>query len=105
MIGVLMLTMQGFALAFLFLFITVKALLSGVLFVIAAIRLDADHGRGFLVAAGLVSLGLGVLLIVAPLLGARILVWWIGAWSLLFGILLLGLGFRLRSGAKRLAAR
>jgi uncharacterized membrane protein HdeD (DUF308 family) len=104
-IGVLMLTMQGFALAFLFIFITVKALLSGILLVIAAIKLDAEHGRGFLLAAGLVSLGLGVLLIMAPLLGAKILIWWIGAWSLLFGALLLALGFRLRGVAKKLAAR
>lgn len=105
MIGVLMLTMQGFALAFLFIFITVKALVGGVFLLMAAFKLDAEHGRSFLVAAGVISLAFGVLLLVVPLLGAKILIWWIGAWSLLFGALLLALGFRLRGVAKRMAAR
>jgi uncharacterized membrane protein HdeD (DUF308 family) len=104
-IGVLMLTMQGFALAFLFLFITVKALAGGALLMLAAFKLDGAHGRGLLLGAGLVSLLFGITLILAPLLGAKILIWWIGAWSLLFGALLLALGFRLRGFAKRLAAR
>jgi len=104
-IGVLMLTMQGFALAFLFIFITVKALLGGILLTVAAFKLDAEHGRGFLLAAGLLSLAFGILLVLAPLTGAKILVWWIGGWSLIFGALLLGLGFKLRGVAKRLEAR
>jgi uncharacterized membrane protein HdeD (DUF308 family) len=104
-IGVLMLTMQGFALAFLFIFITVKALVGGVLLTIAAFKLDAEHGRGFLLGAGIISLLFGIVLILAPLTGAKILIWWIGAWSLLVGALLLALGFKLRGVAKRLAAR
>ena len=104
-IGVLMLTMQGFALAFLFIFITVKALVGGVLLTIAAFKLDGEHGRGLLLGAGIISLLFGIVLILAPLTGAKILIWWIGGWSLLFGALLLALGFRLRSVAKRLAAR
>ena len=104
-IGVLMLTMQGFALAFLFIFITVKAILGGILLTLASFKLDAEHGRGLLLGAGLISLAFGILLILSPLLGAKILIWWIGAWSLLFGVLLLALGFKLRGFAKRLAAR
>lgn len=104
-IGVLMLTMQGFALAFLFIFITVKAILGGILLTIAAFKLDGAHGRGLLLGAGLISLLFGILLILAPLTGAKILIWWIGAWSLLFGVLLVGLGFKLRGVAKRLAVR
>lgn len=104
-IGVLMLTMQGFALAFLFIFITVKAILGGILLTVAAFKLDGEHGRGLLLGAGLVSLLFGIVLIAAPLTGAKILIWWIGAWSLLFGVLLLALGFKLRGFAKKLAAR
>lgn len=104
-IGVLMLTMQGFAFAFLFVFITVKALVGGVFLLLAAFKLDAEHGRSFLLSAGAINLAFGVLLLVAPLLGAKVLIWWIGAWSLLFGALLLALGFKLRGVAKRMAAR
>lgn len=103
-IGILMLTMQGFALAFLFLFITVKSLAGGILLTLAAFKLDGAHGRGLLLGAGLVSVAFGILLILAPLLGAKILIWWIGAWSLLFGALLLALSFKLRGFARRLAA-
>jgi uncharacterized membrane protein HdeD (DUF308 family) len=104
-IGVLMLTMPGFALTFLFIFIAVKALLGGILLMLAALKLDAAHGRGLLLGAGLISLLFGIVLILAPLTGAKILIWWIGAWSLLFGVLLVGLGFKLRGVAKRLAVR
>jgi uncharacterized membrane protein HdeD (DUF308 family) len=38
-----------------------------------------------------------VMLFVAPAAGAVVLTWWLGAYSLLFGILLLVLGFSLRS--------
>jgi uncharacterized membrane protein HdeD (DUF308 family) len=103
MIGVLMLAMPGFALAFVFLFIAIKALFSGIFLLLASIKLDVEHGRWFLLGAGLVSLGFAVLMFLAPMLGARILIWWIGAWSLAFGILLVALGLKLRSAARRLS--
>jgi uncharacterized membrane protein HdeD (DUF308 family) len=76
-----------------------------ILLMLAALKLDAAHGRGLLLGAGLISLLFGIVLILAPLTGAKILIWWIGAWSLLFGVLLVGLGFKLRGVAKRLAVR
>jgi uncharacterized membrane protein HdeD (DUF308 family) len=36
-------------------------------------------------------------MIVAPLIGAVVLTWWLGAYSLVFGIALIALAFRLRS--------
>jgi uncharacterized membrane protein HdeD (DUF308 family) len=46
---------------------------------------------------GLASLVYGVLLIIAPLIGALVLTWWLGAYALVFGVLLLILAFRLRT--------
>ncbi len=102
-IGVLMFTMPGFAVTFVFLFIAIKALLSGIFLILAAVKLDGEHGRGFLVGAGVVSLAFAALLFLAPVLGAKILIWWIGAWSFAFGVLLVALGFKLRAAGKRLA--
>jgi len=73
------------------------ALLSGGLMLGAAFRLQPDHGRGWLIFGGIISIIYGALLIVAPLLGALVLTWWLGAYALVFGITLLVLAFKLRS--------
>jgi uncharacterized membrane protein HdeD (DUF308 family) len=62
----------------------------------AAFRIDERHGRWWLAFGGILSLVYGVLLILAPLLGALVLAWWIGAFSLVFGVALIILAFRLR---------
>ncbi len=77
--------------------VAVWALLSGGLTLTAAFELPLDHGRWWLALGGLASILYGVLLIVAPLVGALVLTWWIGAYALVFGVMLLVLAFRLRS--------
>jgi uncharacterized membrane protein HdeD (DUF308 family) len=81
-----------------FVFVTAAwALISGVLMLAAAFHLYASHGRWWLVLGGVVSILWGALLAAAPLTGAVVLTWWLGAYAILFGILLLVLGFQLRS--------
>jgi uncharacterized membrane protein HdeD (DUF308 family) len=72
------------------------ALITGVLMVVAAFRLHISHGRWWLVFAGIVSVIWGVLLVVAPMMGAVVLTWWLGAYAIIFGVMLLMVGFRLR---------
>ena len=72
------------------------ALVSGVLLLAAAIKLKKTHGRWLMVVGGLLSVACGVLLFVAPLIGAVVLTWWLGAYTLVFGVALLALAFRLR---------
>jgi len=90
-------------LVFVFL-IAAWALLTGGLMLGAAFRLDADHGRWWLVLGGLASIIYGALLVIAPIVGAVVLTWWIGAYAIIFGVALLALSFRLKSHADRLAA-
>jgi len=75
------------------------AILSGVLMLAAAFELQRVNGRGWLVLGGLVSVLYGVLLVGAPLLGAVVLTWWLGAYAIVFGVSLLVLSFRLRAQA------
>ena len=71
-------------------------LLSGGFMLAAAFRLKADHGRWWLALGGIASMVFGVLLLIAPLVGAVVLAWWLGAYSIVFGIMLLVLAFQLR---------
>jgi uncharacterized membrane protein HdeD (DUF308 family) len=78
------------------LLIAVWALVTGVLMLAAAFRLHVSHGRWWLMFAGVVSVLWGALLLAAPLMGAVVLTWWLGAYAIIFGITLLVLGLRLR---------
>ncbi len=81
------------------------ALISGGLMLGAAFRLDIDHGRWWFALGGIVSILYGGLLIVAPLVGALVLTWWLGAYALVFGITLIVLAFRLRAQRNDASAR
>lgn len=72
------------------------SMLSGFLALAAALRLNKGHGRIWMAIGGIASIIFGVLLVIAPLLGAVVLTWWIGAYAMVFGVTLLILAFRLR---------
>ncbi len=73
------------------------ALLTGGLMLASAFKLSGAHGRWWMALGGIVSIVFGVLLAIAPLAGAIVLTWWIGAYAFVFGVMLLILGFQLRS--------
>jgi uncharacterized membrane protein HdeD (DUF308 family) len=100
-IGVLVLVMPALSFVVLLLIIAIKAAISGILLLMASIKLDGDHGQGFLAGAGLVSLAFAALLFLAPLIGVKVVIWWIGLWAILFGVLLIFLGMKLRAFLKR----
>ena len=71
------------------------ALLTGGLMLASSVRLHGSHGRLWLALGGVVSLIWGVMLIAAPLIGALVLTWWLGAYAFAFGVVQLILAFRL----------
>lgn len=73
------------------------ALITGGLTLAAAVKLDSEHGRGWMIAGASASIIYGALLIIAPMIGALVLTWWIGAYALVFGIAMLAFALRLRS--------
>ena len=72
------------------------ALVSGGLMLGTAFSLKTSHGRWILVAGAVASLVYGVLLFAAPQIGALVLTWWLAAYSMVLGVILIGLAFRLR---------
>jgi len=72
------------------------AIISGVLLLSAAFRLHPTHGKWLLVLGGVASTVWGVLLLIAPVSGAVVMTWWLGAYALVFGVVLLVVAFRLR---------
>lgn len=87
----------GLTLIAFILMIAAWALVSGGFMLAAAFRLKQDHGRGWLAFGGAVSIIYGGLLIVAPLVGAVVLTWWLGAYALVFGVALVVAALKLRA--------
>jgi uncharacterized membrane protein HdeD (DUF308 family) len=79
------------------LLVAVWALVSGTLMIAAASQLNKDHGRWWLGLGGALFIVWGILLIIAPLIGALVMTWWLGIWAIVFGVSLIALAFKLRS--------
>lgn len=80
------------------------ALVTGILEIVAAVRLrKAIRGEWLLIVSGLLSAAFGVFLVAFPGAGALAVLFWIGAYALLLGVLLIVLGVELRR-VERLSA-
>ena len=78
-------------------FIGAWSIAHGIFEIIGAIKLRKEiDNEWWLILAGALSVIFGVIVLAAPGAGALALVWLIGAYSLVFGILLVGLSLRLR---------
>lgn len=74
------------------------ALITGVFEVIAAFRIrQSIAGEIFMIVAGILSIGLGVLLYVFPGAGLLAWIWLIGIYAIVFGGLMIAFGLRLRN--------
>jgi uncharacterized membrane protein HdeD (DUF308 family) len=74
------------------------ALATGAFEIAAAIRLrKIMTGEWLLMIAGILSIVLAVLVAAFPGVGALMLVWWLGAYALAYGVISLVLALRVRS--------
>jgi uncharacterized membrane protein HdeD (DUF308 family) len=81
------------------------AFVTGVLEIVAAIHLRSHLTKEFwLIIGGIASILFGVLMIWYPLAGALALVWLIGAYAIVFGIVMIAFSLRLRGHSAALAA-
>jgi uncharacterized membrane protein HdeD (DUF308 family) len=78
------------------------AIAAGVATVAAAFKLRREiTGEWRLILAGLLAVALGVILLAAPGVGALAMALWIGVYAIGTGVLLVALGFTLRSWGRR----
>lgn len=98
--GVVAVAMPAIPVVFFVTLLAIWAIITGGFMLAAAFRMDADHGRWWLVLGAIASIAYGVLLLIAPIIGAVVLTWWIGAYAIVFGISLLIVAFRLRARLK-----
>jgi uncharacterized membrane protein HdeD (DUF308 family) len=102
--GVVAFILPGPTAVVLTLMIGVWAIVAGVLEIVAAVHLHRAHGEWLLILNGVLSVMFGLLLVVVPALGILTLVWIIGGYAIVFGIVMLMLAFRLRARHSRIAS-
>ncbi|HLM40618.1 MAG TPA: DUF308 domain-containing protein [Microvirga sp.] len=73
----------------------VWSLIIGMVMIVAAFKLSPAFGRGWLIFSSIVSVLSGVALLIAPLMAAHVQIWWIGAYALASGIMMIVSAFKL----------
>jgi uncharacterized membrane protein HdeD (DUF308 family) len=99
-VGGMTLAWPGITALVLLLFIAAWAIVSGIMQIIGAIQLRKEiDDEWWLIAGGVVSVLFGLVLIVQPGTGALALVWLIGTFAFLYGVILVSFALRLRKHA------
>jgi uncharacterized membrane protein HdeD (DUF308 family) len=105
LVGIIALVYPVLTAGALLLLIAFWAVFTGIMEIIAAIRLRREiKNEWFLILSGILSVILGVLLFAFPLSGSLALVWMIGFYAVFFGVLMLFLAFKVRGLSHKLAA-
>jgi uncharacterized membrane protein HdeD (DUF308 family) len=103
-VGLLSVTNPGLTALVLLFYIAIWAIATGLLQIVAAIRLRREiEGEFWLILGGLASVAFGALAMARPGAGALSVLWLIGAYAVVFGIALVLLAFKARGFATRIA--
>lgn len=101
-VGVMTFISPGITALVLLFYIAIWAIATGMLQIVAAIRLRKEiEGEWWLILGGLASVVFGVLLVAQPGAGALAVLWLIAAYAVFFGILLVMLAFKARAFGKQ----
>jgi uncharacterized membrane protein HdeD (DUF308 family) len=96
--GILAAVWPGMTALLLLTFIGAWSIVRGLFEIVGAFRLRRHiDNEWMLIGAGALSVLFGILVLVAPGAGALALLWLIGVYAILSGLMLVGLAFRLRS--------
>ena len=100
LIGILAIIWPGITVMAVIVIIAFWALLTGLLEIIAAVRLRHEiKGEWMLGLAGIISILFGIVLFANPGAGAVVLIWLVGIYAIVFGISMILLGLKLRQHA------
>ena len=95
--GIIAFIMPGMTALILLILIASWSIITGVIEIVAAIQLRKQiTGEWLMALMGIASIAFGGLLLYDPAAGAVALIWIIGIYAILFGVLLIALGFKLR---------
>lgn len=102
--GVVTFLWPGLTAIILVVFIGAWALVHGIFEIVGAIKLRKEiDNEWMLILAGIISVLFGLVILIAPGAGALGLIWAIAAYSIVFGVLLIGLALRLRKHSTTVA--
>jgi uncharacterized membrane protein HdeD (DUF308 family) len=99
-LGVIALAYPAITLLALVLLIGIRAIVMGVVELVAAFSWEGGDHRWMLGLTGVLSIMLGILLLGAPATGGLALLWVIGIYAIVFGIMLFALGLRMLSAER-----
>jgi uncharacterized membrane protein HdeD (DUF308 family) len=96
-VGVLTFMWPGLTALVLLYLIAAWAIVRGIFEIVAAVALRRELEHEWLLAlSGVLSVALGILLVIAPGAGVLAVLWWIGSFALVAGVLMIILGLRLK---------
>ena len=100
-VGITTLVMPGITALALLYYVAAWAMIRGTMEIIAAMRLRKFiKGEWVYVFAGALSIIFGAYLVVRPAMGTLLLMAWLGAYAVIFGIVLVVLAFQLRNAPR-----
>jgi uncharacterized membrane protein HdeD (DUF308 family) len=104
--GILVLVWPGISLAILVIMVGVWAIITGVLQIMSSVRHRAvpDSGWVWGIIGGALSILFGVVVLIWPGTGLVAIIWIIGIWAVVWGIILIVLGVKLRKAARMIEA-